>query len=66
MWKTMFRLEEMETKGVKNKKVKFAVFTSSSMNKIHTLKKITKASLRAEMGEIRRLREEMVSMISFA
>ena len=28
-------------------------------------KDITKASLRAEMGEIRRLREEMVSMISF-
>ena len=31
----------------------------------HFEKDITKASLRAEMGEIRRLREEMVSMISF-
>ena len=43
MWKIMFRLEEMETKVVKNKKtgVKFAVFTSSSMNKIHMLKKIS-------------------------
>ena len=44
MWKTMFRLEEMETKVAKNKKtvVKFAVFiTSSLMNKIRTLKKIS-------------------------
>ena len=31
----------------------------------HVEKDITKASLRAEMGEIRRLREEMVSIISF-
>ena len=43
MWKTMFRLEKMETKAVKNKKtdVEFVVFTSSLMNKIHTLKKIS-------------------------
>ena len=46
LWKTMFRLEEMETKVVKPKGqktvVKFAVFiTSSSMNKIRILKKIS-------------------------
>ena len=47
------------------KKVKFDVFIIKHEQNTHFEKDIIEASLRAEMGEIRRLREEMVSMISF-